>query len=119
MATLIALFKICGSCLYWKPADIMSAISEQVCRGCVVFLEIVTSDFAAGDVPHCQNGTTIALGIEQAVDQMKVCLDRSSGAHRRLPVKIASACRKAAPLHARTVNPSIVLSPAASASVSR
>src|SRR5258706_9929018 len=49
----------------------MATIPEQVFR--MSCLEIIDSDFAAGDVGgDCQNRHAIALAVEQAVDQMKV-----------------------------------------------
>jgi len=59
--------------------EIMAAISEQVFRMCC--WKIVNSDLRCwGWGRDCQNRHTIALAVEQAVDQMKACLDRRAQA---------------------------------------
>jgi len=72
--------------------DIMAAIPEQVFRMCC--LEIVNSDFAAGDVGRdCQNRHTIALAVEQTVDQVKVAWTAAPGAHSKAPGKMSFSSR--------------------------
>ena len=70
-------------------------------------LEIVDPDFAAGDVGRdCQNRHTVALAVEQAVDQMKVAWTTATGAHSKASGKMSfSPGRKSRGLFMAHMNP--------------
>src|SRR6267143_2799319 len=73
--------------------DIMAAIPEQAFRMCC--LEIIDSDFAAGDVGcDCQNRHAVALAVEQAVDQMEIAWTAAPGAHSKAPGKMSFSSRR-------------------------
>ena len=70
-------------------------------------LEIIDTDFAAGDVGgDCQDRHAIALAVEQAVDQVKVAWTAASGAHSKAPGEMSfSPRRKSRGLFMTHVNP--------------
>src|SRR6478672_6849590 len=83
----------------------MATIPEQVFR--MSCLEIIDSDFAAGDVGgDCQNRHAIALAVEQAVDQMKVAGTAAPGTYRKALGKMSFSSRcKCSGLFMTHVNP--------------